>query len=157
MNEFLLILIFFYISIVLHEIIHCISYIILDMKIKKFYFFPFDWTEEGLKIRPELGKNYFGIVLPYNYKGYTIKQLRRKLMIALVTPSIVHLFTFIGGMFVFCILKDDIFLDIALVNLLCALSTLTSNENVYGDWIAFYHLVKNDETSRTIINSVYDM
>lgn len=157
MNEFLLILIFFYISIALHEIIHCISYIILDMKIKKFYFFPFDWTEEGLKIRSELGKNHFGIVLPYNYKGYTIKQLRRKLMIALVTPSIVHLFIFIGGMFAFYILKDDIFLDISLVNLLCALSTLTSNENVCGDLIAFYHLVKNDETSRTIINSVYDM
>lgn len=127
------------------------------MKIKKFYFFPFDWTEEGLKIRPELGKNYFGIVLPYNYKGYTIKQLRRKLMIALVTPSIVHLFTFIGGMFVFCILKDDIFLDISLVNLLCVLSTLISSENVCGDLIAFYHLFKNDETSRRIISSVFDI
>ena len=62
-------------------------------------------------------------------------------MIALVTPSIVHLFTFIGGMFVFCILKDDIFLDIALVNLLCALSTLISSENVCGDLIAFFHLL----------------
>ena len=102
-------------------------------------------------------RKYFGIVLPYNYKGYTIKQLRRKLMIALVTPSIIHLFIFIGGMFVFCILKDDIFLDISLVNLLCALSTLTSNENVYGDLIAFFHLFKNDETSRRIINSVFDI
>lgn len=60
-------------------------------------------------------------------------------------------------MFAFCILKDDIFLDIALVNLLCALSTLISSENVCGDLIAFFHLFKNDETSRTIVNSVYDM
>ena len=157
MNEFLLILILFYISIVLHEIIHSISYIILDIKIKKLYIFPIDWTKDGIKIRPKLGKKYFGIVLPYNYKGYITEELRRKLMIVLVTPSIIHLFIFIGGMFAFYIMKDDIFLDISLVNLLCALSTLISNENVYGDWIAFYHLVKNDETSRTIINSVYDM
>ena len=60
-------------------------------------------------------------------------------------------------MFAFYILKDDIFLDISLVNLLCELSTLTSNENVYGDLIAFFNILKNDETSRTIINSVYDM
>ena len=127
------------------------------MKIKKFYFFPFDWTEEGLKIRPELGKNHFGIVLPYNYKGYITEELRRKLMIVLVTPSIIHLFIFIGGMFAFYIMKDDIFLDISLVNLLCALSTLISNENVYGDLVAFFHLFKNDETSRRIINSVFDI
>lgn len=157
MNEFLLILILFYISIVLHEIIHSISYIILDIKIKKLYIFPIDWTKDGIKIRPKLGKKYFGIVLPYNYKGYITEELRRKLMIVLVTPSIIHLFIFIGGMFAFYIMKDDIFLDISLVNLLCALSTLTSNENVYGDLIAFFHLLKNDETSRTIINSVYDM
>ena len=79
------------------------------MKNKKFYFFPFDWTEEGLKIRPELGKNYLELFYPIIIKGYTIKQLRRKLMIALVTPSIVHLFIFIGGRFAFFILKDDIF------------------------------------------------
>ena len=152
MNDYLLIAIIFYCSIVLHELLHAIGYKICGLNIKKFYIFPFDLIfSDSFKVRFAFEKNCVGLVIPQNINEYTEKQLRRKIIIGLASPIVGHLILSIAGGIAYFVYDMDIYLNVSLVNVLCVFSTFIRNENVLGDSIALYHIFICDELSKEIM------
>lgn len=157
MNDYLLIAIIFYFSIVLHECLHVIGYKICRLNIKRFYIFPFDFVfDDSFKVGFAFEKNCVGLVIPQNNNEYTVKQLRRKTIVGLATPVVGHLILSVAGGIAYFLFDIDIYLNVSLVNILCVFSTFICNENVFGDSIALYHIFIFDELSQKILNGIYD-
>ena len=125
MNDYISIAIIFYFSIVLHELIHFISYRICGLEIKRFYVFPLDFMfNKSTKVTFVFEKKYVGLVLPQKNFECTQKQLREKTIIALAAPVVAHVFFSVCGVIAYFLSDMDIFLNVSMVNILCFLSTL---------------------------------
>ena len=145
-------ILFGYIILAVHEILHILGYKICGFKIKFAYIFPIVYKGKASILQLFL-TGVLGLVVPEmnNVEG---KDIKKKMVIAIIAPVVFHVFMGAVCIVLYIKVKNESILDFMLLNILFFLMTIHDSNGVYGDTIAAFHMIKDDSVSDNIIDGL---
>lgn len=128
---------------------------LFHVKIKRFHVFPFDFIfDNEVKFKMNLQDFATGLVLPLFDK--IEKKEKKIIFVSLCSAPFMHLLFLIFGAVAFQKTNNDIYFNLASVNLIMILSTMTENNKVVGDLLAAYYILTSNEKAEMIYRGLLD-
>ena len=145
----------FYLFIFLHEGCHFMAFKLFRVKIKRFYMFPFDFRfNNDIKLKINFRDFSTGLVLPIFNK--IEKKEKKIIFVSICSAPFMHLIFLIVGAVAYFKTNSDIYFNLASINLIMILSTMTENNIVVGDLLAAYYILTSNKKAEKIYKGLVE-
>lgn len=157
MNEFILIAVISYISLIFHELSHYLVYKVFSVSVRKVYILPIEFRHsEKPEFKLSTENGIFGLVVPDLDSSSDNKRMRDIIALSLISAPAMHIIIAAVAFIAYLNSETQILLFITLINLIMFLSTLSGNENAVGDTLAVYHIIRSDKQAEKIFGYFFD-